>query len=203
MNALTKRWGLWLLLGLAWMQPAQAQTVVRYYHTDALGSVVERREYEPYGAQLTPAVQDGPGYTGHVQDAATGLVYMQQRYYDAKLGRFLSVDPVTADANTGGNFNRYWYANNNPYKSIDPDGRRACGKDTTCRLEQGERGGTIRVNAGGSTANASIPEAPSPNARPTSAATKSFAQKAAGFGEDVIDEAWNRWLPAFLAAEVR
>ena len=39
---------------------------------------VERREYEPYGAQLTPALQGGPGYTGHVQDAATGLVYMRK-----------------------------------------------------------------------------------------------------------------------------
>jgi len=46
-----------------------------------------------------------------------------QRYYDPGIGRFLSVDPVTADGNTGGNFNRYWYANNNPYKFTDPDGR--------------------------------------------------------------------------------
>jgi hypothetical protein len=35
----------------------------------------------------------------------------------------LSIDPVTTDANTGGSFNRYNYANNNPYKYIDPDGR--------------------------------------------------------------------------------
>lgn len=114
---------------------AQTQTTVRYIHTDVLGSVVavtdenrnviERREYEPFGAQLTPALSDGPGYTGHVQDAATGLTYMQQRYYDPQIGRFLSVDPVTADGNTGGNFNRYWYANNNPYRFTDPDGRQA------------------------------------------------------------------------------
>ncbi len=36
--------------------------------------------------------------------------YIQQRYYDPLLGRFLSVDPVTADSVGGGNFNRYWYA---------------------------------------------------------------------------------------------
>jgi hypothetical protein len=35
----------------------------------------------------------------------------------------LSIDPVTTDANTGGSFNRYVYAGNNPYKYIDPDGR--------------------------------------------------------------------------------
>jgi hypothetical protein len=30
---------------------------------------------------------------------------------------------VTADSASGSNFNRYWYANNNPYKFTDPDGR--------------------------------------------------------------------------------
>ena len=48
---------------------------------------------------------------------------MQQRYYDPIAGRFLSVDPVTTDAKTGDHFNRYAYADNNPYKFIDPDGR--------------------------------------------------------------------------------
>ena len=110
-----------------------AQTTVEYIHTDALGSVVavtdasgnviERREYEPYGAQLTPFVQNGPGYTGHVQDAATGLTYMQQRYYDPLLGIFYSVDPVTALHDPIGYFHRYKYANNNPYRFTDPDGR--------------------------------------------------------------------------------
>jgi RHS repeat-associated protein len=68
---------------------------------------------------VTPTI----GFTGHVNDADTGLVYMQQRYYDPVAGRFLSIDAVTTDANTGGSFNRYAYANNNPYKYIDPDGR--------------------------------------------------------------------------------
>ncbi|WP_235603945.1 RHS repeat-associated core domain-containing protein [Luteimonas sp. JM171] len=146
---------IWLLacfIGAVW-QPVQAQSVVRYYVTDALGSVVvvtdesgnvmERREYEPYGAQLTPAVQDGPGYTGHVQDAATGLVYMQQRYYDPMLGVFLSVDPVTAYGGDYRHFNRYAYAYNNPYAFTDPDGRVPiavpialgvrCGMNAACR----------------------------------------------------------------------
>jgi hypothetical protein len=30
---------------------------------------------------------------------------------------------VVTDANTGGRFNRYAYANNSPYRCIDPDGR--------------------------------------------------------------------------------
>jgi hypothetical protein len=35
----------------------------------------------------------------------------------------LSIDPVTTDANSGSSFNRYAYANNSPYRYIDPDGR--------------------------------------------------------------------------------
>lgn len=37
--------------------------------------------------------------------------------------RFLSTDPVPPNPETGENFNRYWYANNNPYTYVDPDGR--------------------------------------------------------------------------------
>lgn len=68
-------------------------------------------------------LQDGPGFTGHVQDTATGLTYMQQRYYDPVVGRFLSVDPIVTDFNTGKLFGRYTYVDNNPYTKIDPDGR--------------------------------------------------------------------------------
>lgn len=39
--------------------------------------------------------------------------------------RFVSTDPVQANQNNGQNFNRYNYANNNPYKFTDPDGRQS------------------------------------------------------------------------------
>ena len=92
--------------------------------TDASGSVIERTHYEPYGAPIGKVV-DGPGYTGHVMDGETGLVQMQQRYMDPQLGVFLSVDPVTAYEQPVEQFNRYRYANGNPYKFTDPDGRYA------------------------------------------------------------------------------
>jgi RHS repeat-associated protein len=117
-------------------RPIGSGTVtVNYLHTDALGSpiaktnsagaVIETSEYEPYGKLLNRANDDRAGYTGHVMDAASGLTYMQQRYYDSQIGRFLSVDPVTAYSNPVGAFNRYWYANNNPYRFRDPDGRQS------------------------------------------------------------------------------
>uniref|UniRef100_UPI003CFA861C RHS repeat-associated core domain-containing protein n=1 Tax=Massilia sp. PWRC2 TaxID=2804626 RepID=UPI003CFA861C len=114
------------------IQVAPPADTVTYIHTDALGSpvarsdsagnVISRTSYEPYGRTaggVTPTI----GFTGHVNDADTGLVYMQQRYYDPVAGRFLSVDPVTSNPSSGRSFNRYRYSNNNPYRYVDPDGR--------------------------------------------------------------------------------
>lgn len=53
-------------------------------------------------------------------------MYMQARYYDPVIGRFYSNDPVDALGHlSGGNiqgFNRFAYANNNPYRFTDPTG---------------------------------------------------------------------------------
>lgn len=54
-------------------------------------------------------------------------MYMQQRYYDPLAGRFMSIDPLVVDLNAGGNFDRYAYIENNPYRFVDPDGRGAIG----------------------------------------------------------------------------
>lgn len=82
-----------------------------------------RARYEAYGNTAAGTIPNGIGFTGHVNDADTGLVYMQQRYYDPTAARFMSLDPVVTDANTGQSFGRYHYANNNPYGFTDPDGR--------------------------------------------------------------------------------
>lgn len=121
---------------------AEQDTVagVAYTHTDMLGSPVARSQgvagggsitatrFEPYGAVaqgFTPNQPYVSGFTGHVQDGRSGLVYMQQRYYDPVAGRFLSVDPIITDANTGNGFGRYTYVGNSPYGKVDPDGREA------------------------------------------------------------------------------
>src|SRR3546814_7296563 len=72
-----------LPLAMTAILSAHAQTV-EYYHTDALGTpvavtdatgeVIRRNEYAPYGDLLNEPATDGPGYTGHVTDAAPGLV---------------------------------------------------------------------------------------------------------------------------------
>ncbi len=130
-----------------------------YVHTDALGSPVaetninatvisgSRTQYEPYGKPLTTPREGAPSYTGHQHDTSTGLIYAQQRYYDPQLGRFLATDPVAVDMGSAGNWNRYAYANNSPYRFTDPDGREAgcitlgtsCGFGTVTQAEFNSR----------------------------------------------------------------
>jgi RHS repeat-associated protein len=129
---------------IAQLEAGPTISTTRYLHTDALGSPVaasgstgqllDRTHYEPYGKPINLDV-DGIGYAGHKTDADTNLIYMQQRYYDPMVGRFLSVDPVTANSGPASNFNRYWYANNNPYKFTDPDGRLATCDQTSCVID--------------------------------------------------------------------
>ena len=118
---------------------AQAQTVT-YYHndvsgspivaTDASGNVLWKENYRPYGEKVNHQSNNLPngslnkiGFHGKPFDDNTGLSYMQARYYDPVLGRFTGIDPVGVDEDNLHSFNRYTYANNNPYKYVDPDGR--------------------------------------------------------------------------------
>ncbi|RUO21909.1 hypothetical protein CWE06_03440 [Aliidiomarina haloalkalitolerans] len=64
--------------------------------TDSSGAVQWREQYTPFGEELQSisANDNQAGYTGHIRDAATGLNYMQARYYDPVIGRFYSNDPT-------------------------------------------------------------------------------------------------------------
>ena len=98
-----------------------------------------RTLYEPFGAPLTTPREGAPSYTGHQFDSSTGLSYAQQRYYDPQLGVFYSPDPMAVDTHSAINFNRYAYANNSPYRFVDPDGRGACDGISTCRVAAEEQ----------------------------------------------------------------
>lgn len=146
----------WLALSLLFVGThALAQTggTVTYVYTDpqgtplaeadASGNITATFEYTPYGTYAPQGTSmpapdpNGPGYTGHVNDPETNLVYMQARYYDMTVGRFVSVDPVATAEGDISNFNRYSYATNNPILDTDPTGRYPIGFDDP--LEGGSR----------------------------------------------------------------
>ena len=125
-----------MLSCLFMMTTASAADRVVYYHTDFLGSVVAatddsgallwREAYRPFGERIDREVstkENTPFYTGKPHDDDTGLSYFGARDYDPMIGRFLGIDPVGVDPANLHSFNRYAYANNNPYRYVDPDGR--------------------------------------------------------------------------------
>ena len=59
--------------------------------------------------------QDNPyRYCEEYIDNETGFIYLRNRYYDPKIGRFISEDPAKSSSNW------YVYCGNNPVKFTDP-----------------------------------------------------------------------------------
>ncbi len=127
-----------LLHGFEDDAPVPAAQVKRWYLADHLGSthlilnetaqVVAEKAYYPFGeSRHAPNPTVSPyAYTGKELDA-TGLYYYEARYYDAEIGRFISVDPLYVDKPQDGLqnpqvLNLYAYTLNNPLKYVDPDG---------------------------------------------------------------------------------
>ena len=122
-----------------------------YYHTDHLesstvitdqnGNKVEELLYYPFGEIFSDSSPTKVKYkfAGHELDSETQLIYMKARYYDPKLARFVSADPVVPVRVELYNFrdftmsqfrqlsnpqalNRYSYVVNNPIVFRDPLG---------------------------------------------------------------------------------
>ena len=103
---------------------------VRYYQTDALGSIIVLTDetgavrttyaYDPFGSvSVSGEASDNPfQYTGRENDG-TGLYYYRARYYNPELQRFISEDPIGL---AGGDINFHAYVGNNPISLIDPFG---------------------------------------------------------------------------------
>ena len=100
-----------------------------YYHADGLssinattnqaGAVVSTRQYDAWGNLESGASEPGYAFTGREWDPETGLYYYRARYYDPKVGRFVSEDPLGF---AGGDLNLYGYVWNNPGRYVDPLG---------------------------------------------------------------------------------
>ena len=88
------------------------------YTYDAWGNVLSAVENGSYDyAAINPL-----RYRGYYYDTETGWYYLQSRYYDPALGRFINADSY---ASTGQGFlgcNMFAYCNNNPVNYLDYDG---------------------------------------------------------------------------------
>lgn len=62
------------------------------------------------------------GFTGHEHADGLGVIHMNGRIYDPRLGRFLQADPFVQDGKDSQSLNRYSYVLNNPLSYTDPSG---------------------------------------------------------------------------------
>ena len=93
--------------------------------TTQTGATKWTENYKPYGDELIKNKdRDNPhvGYTGKPHDDVTGLSYYGHRWYSPTIGRFISPDPAPINTAKPMTFNRYAYANDNPYRYVDPLG---------------------------------------------------------------------------------
>ena len=89
--------------------------------TGSTGAATDSLVYDAFGETLTRSGSTATpvqfaGASGYQADAATGLMLLGHRYYDASVGRFLSSDPAQAGSNW------YAYCDNNPLVRVDPTG---------------------------------------------------------------------------------
>jgi len=92
---------------------------------DGAGAVVAQQRYWPYGATRSGGVtQTDKLYTGQQEEPgdALGLYNYRARFYSTTIGRFVSGDPVVADAYDPQAWNAYTYVRNNPLRYVDPEG---------------------------------------------------------------------------------
>ncbi len=90
------------------------QSAVKY-NDDAWGNMI----YKSGGslADINPY-----RYRGYRFDVETGLYYLQSRYYDPAIGRFISGDGLLGETGNLLTHNMYAYCANNPVMHIDPTG---------------------------------------------------------------------------------
>ena len=97
---------------------------------DGSGNTVVQYTYDSWGKPIsvtgtlasTLGVNQPFRYRGYVYDAETGWYYLQSRYYDPSIGRFISADVYLSTGQGVLGHNAFAYCLNNPVNMSDPTG---------------------------------------------------------------------------------
>ena len=97
---------------------------------DSSGTLVVRYYYDAWGRLLsttgskasTLGVHNPLRYRGYVYDTETGLYYLQSRYYDPEMGRFISADEYLSTGQGVLGINMFAYCRNDPVIYLDTTG---------------------------------------------------------------------------------
>ena len=93
---------------------------------DTNGDTVANYEYDPYGKVISSigaiAEVNPIRYRGYYYDKETELYYLQNRYYDPAVGRFINADSYASTGQSMIGHNMYAYCNNNPFCNVDASG---------------------------------------------------------------------------------
>ena len=95
---------------------------------DMSGSVVVEYKYDAWGNIVyqfgdTLADINPYRYRGYRFDVETGYYYLQSRYYNPQIGRFISADGLVGETGNLLTQNMYAYSFNNPVMYSDPSGK--------------------------------------------------------------------------------
>ena len=100
--------------------------VVRYAY-NAWGAVSETEYGSEYCEESFEVLCNPFRYRGYYYDTETDLYYLNSRYYDPAVGRFLNADSyINANGDLIG-FNMFAYCSNNPVMGYDPTGKSILG----------------------------------------------------------------------------
>ena len=93
------------------------------------GTILASYTYDAWGNVLTSegslAAANPIRYRGYYFDAETGLYYLQSRYYDPAVGRFINADNYATTYKTSTGANMFAYCLNNPANCKDDGGELA------------------------------------------------------------------------------
>ena len=96
----------------------EAGNVVADYTYDEWGKLISVTGSNTTMGNITPL-----RYRGYIYDRDTGLYYLQSRYYDPAIGRFINADAfASTDTKDLLGTNMFAYCENNPVNMVDPNG---------------------------------------------------------------------------------